>query len=45
MPLKATIFEKFSFTISKEFYPLPPIINFGGSPQISGKSLLQAEDH
>jgi hypothetical protein len=28
-----------------EIYPLPPIINFGGSPQISGKSLWQAADH
>jgi hypothetical protein len=27
-----------------EVYPLPPIKNFGGSPQISGKNLWQAAD-
>jgi hypothetical protein len=44
IPFKATIFEKFSITIYIEIYPLSPIINFGGRPQISDKSLWQTAD-
>jgi hypothetical protein len=46
VPLKATIFEKFTFIINvKKCYPLPLTIEDGGSPQISGKSRWQAAYH
>jgi hypothetical protein len=45
VPLKATIFEKFTFNIQIKLYPLSPTIEHGGRPQISGKSLWQAAYH
>jgi hypothetical protein len=45
VPLKATIFEKFKFTICKKYYPLAPHCFASGRPQISVKSLWHAADH
>jgi hypothetical protein len=45
VPLKATIFEKITFTYTSKFCPLPPTTDNGGKPPINGKDLWQTADH
>jgi hypothetical protein len=45
-PLKATIFVTNSHLLNEQkCYPLPPTLDHGGSPQISGISLWHAAGH
>jgi hypothetical protein len=44
-PFKIYNFWKIPLHYIDRILPLSPFINFGGSPQISGKSLWQAADH
>jgi hypothetical protein len=47
VPLKAIIFEKYTFTTQIDFLSFAPryTADDGGKPQISGKSLWQAAHH